>query len=464
MPERELLRSPRRPIVLLRRRADAPVAESVAPGSPWLGVMLPYTPLHHLLLADSGGALVMTSGNRSDEPIAVDDDEARASGSAGSPTRSSAHDRPIHRRCEDSVVRAAFPVRRSRGYAPGRAAAPGAPPAARSLAVGAELKSTFCVARGGEAFLSPHLGDLDTELAYARVPRRHRAVPRDARRASRDDRPRPPPRVPLDEVGARAGRASARRRAAPPRPRRRVPGRARRDRPGARARLRRHRATAPTGRSGAASCCAATSPASSASRSSSPCRCRAARRRSASPGASPPRTSSAPGGPCRSPRWPGVRESLRVNAPLSSGMGRLFDAVAALLGLRETVTYEGQAAIELELLAGETDGSAVPVALRRRRRRSSRRCTTTSPPAGPRPRSPPRSTRRSRPARPPHARRRQGRDTVVLSGGTFQNLRLRAATRARLEAHGFRVLTHRLVPPNDGGISYGQAAVAASSR
>src|SRR5436190_1388140 len=116
----ELLRSRERPIVLLRRRADAPVAHSAAPGVPWLGVMLPYTPLHHLLLADFGGALVMTSGNRSDEPIAVDDDEARER-LAGIADLFLAHDRPIHRRCEDSVVRAAFPVRRSRGFEIGRA-------------------------------------------------------------------------------------------------------------------------------------------------------------------------------------------------------------------------------------------------------------------------------------------------------------------------------------------------------
>ena len=116
--EAALVSSRERPIVLVRRRADAPVAPSVAPGTPWLGVMLPYTPLHHLLLADVGGALVLTSGNRSDEPIAYDDDEARER-LDGIADAFLAHDRPIHRRCEDSVVRAAHPVRRSRGYVPG---------------------------------------------------------------------------------------------------------------------------------------------------------------------------------------------------------------------------------------------------------------------------------------------------------------------------------------------------------
>ena len=163
-------------------------------------------------------------------------------------------------------------------------------------------------------------------------------------------------------------------------------------------------------------------------------------------------------------RWPVVRESLRVNAPLSSGMGRLFDAVAALLGLRETVTYEGQAAIELELLAGETeaapypwrfgDGAALVAAVH-------------DDLAAGRPRG------RDRRGLPRDGRRRLGRR--LRGGGRAAHGRaLRAArsrtcgwprsTRARLEAHGFRVLTHRLVPPNDGGISYGQAAVAASSR
>ncbi len=162
--ERELLRSRERPIVLVRRRTDAALAASVAPGTPWLGLMLPYTPLHHLLLADCERPLVMTSGNRSDEPIAYEDEEARER-LAGIADAFLAHDRPIHRRCEDSVVRASFPVRRSRGFVPTALPLPVAA-AHPVVATGAELKSTFCVARGGEAFLSAHLGDLDSELAY----------------------------------------------------------------------------------------------------------------------------------------------------------------------------------------------------------------------------------------------------------------------------------------------------------
>ncbi len=161
---RELLAARERPIVLARRRADAPVAAAVAPGTPWLGVMLPYTPLHHLLLADFGASLVLTSGNRSDEPIAVDDAEARER-LEGIADAFLAHDRPIHRRCEDSVVRVEFPIRRSRGYVPASLSLPVATPCPL-VAAGPELKATFCVARGRDAFLSPHLGDLDGELAH----------------------------------------------------------------------------------------------------------------------------------------------------------------------------------------------------------------------------------------------------------------------------------------------------------
>src|SRR5262249_51661191 len=120
--EAALLRSGRRPIVLLRKRPGAGVAEAVAPGNPYLGVLLPYTPLHHLLLRDLGGVpLVMTSGNRSDEPIAYEDEDALRR-LAGIADLFLTHDRPIHVRCDDSVTRLVggqeLPVRRSRGYAP----------------------------------------------------------------------------------------------------------------------------------------------------------------------------------------------------------------------------------------------------------------------------------------------------------------------------------------------------------
>ncbi len=151
---------PGRPIVLAPRRPDAPVAESVAPGAPELGVMLPYSPLHHLLLHDVGETLVMTSGNVSDEPIAYRDDDAleRLRGIAD---LFLVHDRPIQTRTDDSVVRARTILRRSRGYVPAALSLPGAGTPRPLLACGAELKNTFCLARGTRAWVSHHIGDLE---------------------------------------------------------------------------------------------------------------------------------------------------------------------------------------------------------------------------------------------------------------------------------------------------------------
>ena len=154
-----LLRSPARPIVLLRSLGG--LAHSVAPGLDELGAMLPYTPLHHLLLHDFGGPLVMTSGNVSEEPICRDDGEARTR-LAGVADAFLAHDRPIAARYDDSVVRwsagAARVVRRARGLAP---APVGLPKGPAVVATGAHLKAAFTVARDGRAFVGPHVGDLD---------------------------------------------------------------------------------------------------------------------------------------------------------------------------------------------------------------------------------------------------------------------------------------------------------------
>jgi hydrogenase maturation protein HypF len=455
--EAALLRARERPIVLVRRRRGAAVAPSVAPRTPWLGLMLPYTPLHHLLLEDFGSPLVMTSANRSDEPIAVDDDEARER-LAGIADAFLSHDRPIHRRCEDSVVRAAFPVRRSRGHVPQPLPLP--VPAPRPIvAAGPELKATFCVARGADAFLSTHLGDLDTELAYrafladlelylAMLGVEPEVIAHDlhpeylsTKWALEQD---------ADLVGVQHHHAHAA------------------------ACLAEHQEQGPAlalvfdgtgyGTDGTLW-------------GSELLRCDLASfERVASLDAMP-----LPGGEAaiREPwrvaaahleraglgvpweRWATIRESLELNAPLSSGMGRLFDAVAAVLGVRDEVTYEGQAAIELELLASDLAaeryawrfGDTTELVtlcysdLREGRPReevaaafhetvaaaAAEACATAGEPR-----------------------------TVVLSGGTFQNLRLLGSTRARLEERDFRVLAHHRVPPNDGGISYGQAAVAAA--
>lgn len=456
--ERALLEAPARPIVLLRRRAEAAVAPSVAPGSPWLGVMLPYTPLHHLLVAEVGRVLVLTSGNRSDEPIAVEDDEAheRLGGIADAFL---GHDRPIHRRCEDSVVRATFPVRRSRGHVPSALRLP-VEARAPLVAAGAELKATFCVARGREAFLSPHLGDLDTEAAYrafvsdlelylAMLGVQPEAIAHDLHPEYLSTKWAVEQETALVGVQHHHAHAAA--------------------------------CLAEHGEEGPALALVFDGTGfgtdgtlwggellrcdlreferlmhlepvplpGGAAAIREPWRVAAVQLERA-------------GRPVPWERWEEVRASLRINAPLSSGMGRLFDAVAAVLGVRETVTYEGQAAIELEQLAGEARarpypwrfgaGAALVAAVHDDR-------------AAGRPAAEVAAAFHETIALAAAEACAEAGDprTVVLSGGTFQNLRLLAATDRRLRELGFRVITHRQVPPNDGGISYGQAAVAATS-
>jgi hydrogenase maturation protein HypF len=464
--ERELLTSRRRPVVIARRRPGARLAQGIAPGSPWVGLLLPYTPLHHLLCTDFGGPLVLTSGNRSDEPIAFDDADARKR-LDGIADAFLTHDRPIHRRCEDTVVRAPFPIRRSRGFAPEALPMP-EPAGAPLVATGAELKSTFCVFRGSQAFLSPHLGDLDTEAAY---------------RAFRTDL-----ELYLEMLGVRpeliahdlhpdylSTRWALEQEA---------------DTIG----VQHHHAHA-------ASCIAEngeTGPAlalvfdgtgygtDATIWGGELLRCdledfeRVAHFEPVPlPGGEtairePWRTAASylelAGRPVSLERWPDwsqVRESLRVNAPLSSGVGRLFDAVAALLGVRERVSYEGQAAIELEHLAGDAEAPPYECRLEAGVIRGTDLVAAVHDDldAG-RPREEIAAAFHEGVAK---AAARAcvdaaGPRSVALSGGSFQNLRLLGSVRTRLATLGFRVLTHSRVPPNDGGISYGQAAVAARRR
>lgn len=163
-----LLAGQERPIVLVPRRADAALAPEVSPDTPLVGLFLPYTPLHHLLLELVDGPLVMTSGNVTDEPIAKDDDDARTR-LAPMCDALLLHDRPIATRCDDSVARvvagAPMILRRSRGFVP-RPIALSRPVAQPILAVGAHLKNTFCLAHGSSAYLGPHIGDLDNALAF----------------------------------------------------------------------------------------------------------------------------------------------------------------------------------------------------------------------------------------------------------------------------------------------------------
>jgi hydrogenase maturation protein HypF len=161
--EERLLVSVERPIVLVRQRAGNGLAPEVAPGNPLVGLLLAYTPLHHLLLEAVGRPLVMTSGNLSEEPMAAKDGEALARLS-GIADLFLAHDREIENRCDDSVARVVAGgltvLRRSRGYVP-RAVRLRRPLRRPVLACGAHLKNTFCLAAGDEAWLGPHIGDLD---------------------------------------------------------------------------------------------------------------------------------------------------------------------------------------------------------------------------------------------------------------------------------------------------------------
>jgi len=455
------LRRPERPIVLLRRRPGAPVAPSVAPHTALLGVMLPYTPLHQLLLDGVGAPLVMTSGNRSDEPIAVDDADART---RLAPVADAflGHDRPIARRCEDSVVRGAVPVRRARGLVPGTLPLPVR--ASRTIvAAGAELKSTFCVARGADAHLSPHLGDLH-ELAAWEAFRRDlglylamlQAVPeviahdlhpdyRATRWATDQD---------AELVGVQHHHAHAA------------------------ACLAEHGETGPA----LAIVLDGTGYGTDGTLwGGELLRCDLAGfERVAHLEALP-----LPGGeqavrepwrmaavhlehvgrPVPWPRWERVRAALAITSPRSSGAGRLLDAVAALLGVRERISYEGQAAIELEQLAGDTVAQAYDCRQADGEIRGVDLVAAAHDDlAAGRPREQIAAAVHEGLAAAFAAACAEagGARTVVLSGGCLQNARLAGSLDARLTAHGFRVLTHARVPPGDGGISYGQAAVAAA--
>jgi hydrogenase maturation protein HypF len=165
--EEALLSGVERPIVLVTRRSEAPLAPSVAPDTPLVGLFLAYTPLHHLLLTEARRPLVMTSANLTDEPIAATEEEVARL--AGIWDLRLGHDRAIASRCDDSVAQviAGAPslIRRSRGWVP--RAVPLRQPVPRPiLAVGAQLKNTFCLAVGDSAYLGPHVGDLDSPEAY----------------------------------------------------------------------------------------------------------------------------------------------------------------------------------------------------------------------------------------------------------------------------------------------------------
>ena len=476
----EALGSRRAPIVLLPRRPGAAVAPAVAPGNRDLGVMLPYTPLHHLLAAELGVPFVLTSGNASDEPIAHVDDDARTR-LAGLADGFLTHDRPIHVRTDDSVVRlhrgAELPVRRARGYAP--EPVPLAFDVGRPvLGCGAEVKNAICLAAGRRAFLSPHLGDLTNPAALRSF---HEATGHLGRLfgitplvlahdlhpdylATRYALDRADAEPDLETVGvqhhhAHVAACLAEHGATP-------------DDPRCSASPTTARGSARTAPSGAASCCSPVSRATVASGTWPRSRCPAGRPPSASPGGWPRPTSATSESAVRdrhADRWDAVVALARSGtaSPPTSSVGRLFDAVSALLGVRDTVTYEGQAAIELEqrvdpdergtypvtagdvlaggeLVAAVVEDLAAGVATGRIAARFHHGLADATVAAVAR------------------LAGEHGVGTAALSGGVFVNAVLLERVRAGLEAAGLRVLVPTRVPCTDGGIALGQVAVCAA--
>ena len=480
-----LLLGSEHPIVLLPRRTDSPIASAVAPGLDWIGVMVPYAPLHHLLLEAVGRPLVMTSGNLSDEPIAIDNDEARAR-LAGIADFFLLHDREILSRVDDSVIRVVdgVPVllRRSRGYAPLPLKLPVVSPEPL-VAVGPHLKNTFTLVRGGTAYVSPHIGDLDgiESLTHFRATlARYRDLFRiDPTVAVRDLHPGYLSTRIAEELGLERVIAVQHHHAhvaavvAEHAVTERVVGIALDGTGygddghvwGAEVLVadllgyerKAHLAYAPLPGGDAAA--------------REPWRV-AAGYASLDPDVAPAFALAFQGITDEQRAIVARQAERRLNSPLASSMGRLFDAAAAVLGVRRGMSYEGQAAMELESLAGdvearllqmpidETDGVLVvnPIPLlatlgERRQRGVDVRTLAAM-------------FHESvidvivRVALRVAAAERLG--VVALGGGSFQNARLLSGVCGRLEEAGLRVLVPRNLGPNDGAISYGQAAVAAA--
>ncbi|MEU0433098.1 carbamoyltransferase HypF [Streptomyces sp. NPDC006290] len=509
--ERELLLGPRKPVVLLRRRAGAgdEIAAGVAPGSPDLGFMLPYTPVHRLLLGLPGdppgpAVLVMTSGNRSGEPIVTDDAEALTR-LAGLADAWLGHDRPIHVPCDDSVVRvcagAELPVRRSRGYAPFPIALP--VPVVPALAVGGDLKNTFCAGDGRYAWLSAHVGDMDdlaTLTAFERATGHLTDLTAVAPRLLVADR----------HPGYRATQWA--RRTAEAR--------------GLTLRQVQHHhahvasAMAEHGLDGSAPVIGvafdgtgygddgavwggevlladydgyrrfahlgyvALPGGDAAVRN--PYRMALSHLRAAG---LPWRDEL----PCASAATPEERRLLErqldrgLNCVPTSSMGRLFDAVSSLAGVCHRVEYEAQAAMELENaalgdlagpLADDERNDAYRFMLRAVRQDPEVPLIADPAPVLAAAVADVRAGVTAGPvARRFHravvdlvlevctvARVRTGIRTVALSGGVFCNALLTEGCGAVLERDGFTVLRHHRVPPNDGGLALGQLIVAARAR
>jgi hydrogenase maturation protein HypF len=490
--EGRLLRAPEAPIVLLRRRDDGPrlIAPAVAPDNPYLGVMLPYTPLHHLLLADLGFPLVATSGNRSDEPICTDEREA-LDRLAGIADAFLVHDRPIARHVDDSIVRVALDreliVRRARGYAPLPITLPASVPAP-TIATGAHLKNTVALAAGRDVFVSQHIGDLETEPAFDAF----RQVIGDLS-ALYDLRPA---RVACDlhpdyrstqEAEQLAGQIG-----------------------GEPVRVQHHYAhvlacmadnqlpiDAPvlgvswdgTGYGPDGTVWGGEFLAEDGRRIA---HLRSFRLPGGERAVKEPRrtalgmlyavfgeaaldmTDLAPVADF-TPAERGVLRTMLakgLNAPLTSSAGRLFDGAAALVGLRQGLSFEGQAAMQLEfalhgvetdarydfdvaapgagtIAGGEDEGWIVDWGETLRGLLADVRAATPAPLIAAK-------FHNTLAAVIVEVARRAGIERVALTGGCFQNRYLLERAVGLLRAAGFRPYWHQRLPPNDGGIAVGQ--------
>ncbi len=483
--EEALLAGRERPIVIARRRRNAPVAISVAPRSPDLGVMLPYTPLHRLLLAEggTGPALVMTSGNLSDEPIAFDDADAveRLDGIA---ELFLTHDRPIHIRTDDSVLRSVGSerplfIRRSRGYVPGALDLP-LGMHRPVLATGAEQKSTFCVAKGRHAWVSHHIGDLENwetlESFRTGIEHFQRLFAVEPAIVAHDRHPEylstkyALERDGVDLVAVQHHHAHLAACLAEHGERRRAVGAIFDgtgfgldgtvwggellvgDLPGFDRAGHLHPVRLPGG--------------ARAIRQPWRMACAWLVAIEAGDPAVPARLRDS----VDPDRWRQIAQ-LCVSgtaAPVTTSAGRLFDGVAALCGLSPDVSYEGQAAIELEALADVRERVAYPLpftggVLDARVTVAAVRDDLS---AGVDPAIVAGRFHNGVAAGTAVAvmelAEEAGVDIAVLSGGVFQNRLLLERTTAGLGRSGLRVLRPERLPPNDGGISYGQAAVASA--
>jgi hydrogenase maturation protein HypF len=469
--DRAGLASPAAPIVLLTMRAPAAFPAELASGLDELGVMLPYTPLHHLLFDGRCEVLVMTSGNRSEEPIVIDDEAAlRLLGPLCDLVL--AHDRPIFMRADDSVVRGPAILRRARGFAPDPIDL--GVDAGEVLAVGGEMKNAFCLTRGRYAVLSQHIGEMDnyeTLAFFEETLRNLRAVYRAQPKAiAHDLHPdylatrwalgQPGPHIGVQHHHAHIAACMAEHGLAG-----RVIGIAWDgagygtdgavwggefllcDRSGFERAAHLRYTPQPGGdraaREGARMAVAHVWDAFGEERCRVDLPLAPARRR--------------------------ILEQLcgASATPRTSSAGRLFDAVAALAGVCVESSYEGEAAMLLEAAAGGETGEPYPYGIADgvidTRPLIRAVCSDLRAGAGVAAVS-----RRFHSALAAmmeslcvELREKSGLERVCLSGGTFQNRLLETQARARLQARGFAVYTHRAVPANDGGLALGQAVVAA---